>query len=93
MTRGQARKQLEEELLRREKELLAGALPQPKPVDLEQGVVDTDPNQADQGDKSPRLTQDQRQWLCQQCQGEQVGEPELTRHSLELSAAELRIRT
>ena len=43
MTRGQARKQLEEELLRRENKLLAGA--QTKPVDLEQGVVDTDAKQ------------------------------------------------
>ena len=87
--REQARKQLEEELLRREKEQLAGA--QPKPVDLEQGVVDTDPKQADQGDESPRLMKNQRRCLRQQCQEEkEVDEPELTTHSIELAAAEIK---
>ena len=75
VTRAQARKDLEAELLRREKELLAGA--NPTPVDGEQ-------------EKVAQLTKDQKRQLRQQCQEGERGEEELNQHSLELSAEELR---
>ena len=82
VTRAQARKQLEEELLRREKELLAGA--KPNPVESEQCESGAETTEIQQEEGSKQLTKDQRRQLRQQCQEGEKGEEELNKHSLDV---------
>ena len=72
VTHAQARKKLEAELLRREKELLAGASPTPVECEQQQGT---------------HLTKEQKRQIRQQCQEGEKGEQEPNKHSLELSAS------
>lgn len=88
VTRAQARKQLEEELLRREKELLAGA--KPNLMESEQGKSGAETMEIVQAEEAKQLTKDQRRQLHQQCQEGEKGEEELNKHSFDLSVEELR---
>ena len=83
----QAHKQLEEELLRREKELLAGA--KPSPVESEQGESGAEATETQQAEEAKQLTKDQRKQMRQQCREGEKGEEELNKHSLDLSAEKL----
>ena len=79
VTRAQARKHLEEEILRREKEVLSGVRPnkmdEPKGTDFQ----------------TTELTKEQRRNLCRQLGVRQEkGDVSCSLHSLEISASELR---
>ena len=84
VTHAQARQYLEEELLGREKELLAGA--KPSPVEERTGEPEF---QTDGTVQAPPLTKDQRRWLRQQC-AEDHEHGGVTRHPLDISAAVLK---
>lgn len=68
MTRAQAQQNLEEELLRRAKEMLTGA--KPSPLEDETGESEAQTDGAKLAVKTTPLTKDQRRLLCQKC-GEQ----------------------
>ena len=77
---------LEEEILRREKEVLAGA--KPSPLENGTGELEAQTDGAEPAVKATPLTKDQRRMLRQQWGGDQV-EFGVRRHPLEISAAEL----
>ena len=86
VTCARVRQNLEEELLRREKELLAGA--KPSPVEERTGEPEAQTDGIEQAVQTPPLTKDQRRWLRQQCADHEQGG--VSRHPLEISAAVLK---
>ena len=87
VTCAQAQQNLEEELLRREKELLAGA--KPSTVEERTGEPEAQTDGIEQAVQTPPLTKDQRRWLHQQC-AEDYEQGGVSRHPLEISAAVLK---
>ena len=87
VTRAQARRQLEEEILRREKELESGV--QPKPLSGEQGEEAPGEAQNTTDGARSKLTQDQRRTLRRQL-GNQNKDKESGNPVLEMSAGELK---
>ena len=75
---------LEEELLRKKKELLAGT--QPNPVDGEQGESGSDTTAVEQAEEVRQATNDQRRQLYQHCHEMEGCETELGK---QISAEEL----
>ena len=88
VTQAQSCRKLEEEVLGREKEPLAGV--QPNLVDREQEESVTETAEVGQAEDVRQLTKNQRWQLYQQYHEMEVGETELSKYSLEISAEELR---
>ena len=90
VTRAQARQHLEEELLRKEQEVISGA-PIQEELDGSSGEASTRNKPTSAGEKT-QLTKEQRRTLRQQFgrQTEMEKEEEPSVHTLELSAGELR---
>ena len=95
VTRAQAQKQLEKEILRREREVISGAQPSPVEEELgssgEGGSPTSTPNK--ESETPITLTQEQRRTLRQQLgrRDPTQGSQETIPHTLEMSADELRV--
>ena len=94
VTRAQARRNLEEELLRREKELLARAKPNPVEKETSESPRETETNTpSPPEEEGKQLSKDHRRTLRQQCaEGKEDEEgAKVSKHPLEISAVELKV--
>ena len=91
VTRAQARRNLEEELLRREKELLARAKPNPVEKETSESPRETETNTpSPTEEEGKQLSKDHRRTLRQQCAEGKEG-AKVSKHPLEISAVELKV--